>query len=179
MHDLAVKASANIEENKGKAYIVKTAQEALDLLFDGLMIEVHPRPDEALSDASQQITPDELAAMLGRLRTRKTTSRVGDYRRHIEDLREKIDHLDTELLDLLSRRMETVREISRHKRKYSVGAFQPDRWTEIVASRTDYGAEHGLSREFVLGVFQYIHEEAIRHQEAERAAQGEPGAARG
>lgn len=151
-----------------------TCQEALDLLFDGLMIEVHPRPDEALSDASQQITPDELAAMLGRLRRRKLTSRVDDYRRHIDELREKIDHLDTELLDLLSRRMATVREISRHKRKYSVGAFQPGRWKEIVASRSDYGEAQGLSRDFVLGVFQHIHEEAIRHQEAENALPPEP-----
>jgi len=148
------------------------AQEALDLLFDGLMLEVHPAPARALSDASQQITPTAFGRLLARLKIKKANSRVEDYRDHIRDLRERIDDLDAQLLAVLGRRMAAVREISRYKRKYGVSAFQPGRWKQIVASRTEAGVRQGLGADFVLRIFQHVHEEAIRQQE--QAGDGAP-----
>lgn len=147
------------------------SQKAMDLLYDGLMIEVHAHPEEALSDSGQQITPAALGSLLSGLKPKKATSRVPEYRSHVEALRRQIDDIDHQFLDLLGRRMATVREISAQKRKYAVASFQPDRWQEIVESRTEYGAECGIPEDFVLAIFQHIHEEAIRQQEA----QGEGG----
>jgi chorismate mutase len=140
------------------------AQEAIDLLYDGLMVEVHAHPEEALSDSEQQITPPELAELLSGLEPKKPTSPVREYRSDVEALRTRIDEIDHQLLDLLGRRMATVREISDRKKKYAVASFQPDRWQEIVASRTEYGAGVGLPEDFVLDIFQRVHEEAIRQQ---------------
>ena len=143
------------------------SQEALDLLYDGLIIEVHPRPEKAQSDAGQQITPAQLRALLAGLKPKKEQAAVRDYLRHMAELRKEVDGLDHQLLDSLGRRMEIVRQMSHYKEKYGTSSFQPHRWSEIVKDRTCYGAARNLEQDFVLDLFEMIHEEAIRQQEQE------------
>ncbi|MBI5396504.1 MAG: bifunctional 3-deoxy-7-phosphoheptulonate synthase/chorismate mutase type II [Verrucomicrobia bacterium] len=143
------------------------SQEALDLLYDGLMIEVHPHPDKAQSDRGQQITPSRLRSLLASLKPKKELAAVQDYLRHMAELRKEVDGLDHQLLDCLSRRMEIVRQMSHYKAKYGVSSFQPHRWSAIVKDRTRYGTAHALDEDFVLDIFEHIHEEAIRQQEQE------------
>ena len=141
------------------------SQEALDLLYDGLMIEVHSHPDEALSDREQQLTPSRLRRLLDGLTLKKENALVQDYMSRIAAFRREVDGLDHQLLDCLSRRMEIVRLMSHYKEKYGVSSFQPHRWNAIVKDRTRYGAAHTLDQGFVLDIFELIHEEAIRQQE--------------
>ena len=143
------------------------SQEALDLLYDGLIIEVHPHPNQAQSDRDQQITPSQLRSLLAGLKPKKELAAVQDYLRHMAELRKEVDGLDHQLLDSLSRRMEIVRQMSHYKEKYGTSSFQPHRWSAIVKDRTRYGVAHNLEQDFVLDVFELIHEEAIRQQEQE------------
>jgi chorismate mutase len=145
------------------------SQEALDLLYDGLMIEVHPRPEQAQSDRGQQITPSQLRRLLAGLTPKRELTAVRDYLRRMTELRKEVDGLDHQLLDCLSRRMEIVSQMSRYKEKYGVSSFQPRRWRAIVRDRTRYGTAHALDRDFVMEILERIHEEAIRQQEKESA----------
>jgi chorismate mutase len=150
----------------GSSELIKTlAQEAMDHLYDGLMIEVHPHPENALSDGAQQITPAQLRSLMASLKTKKENTRAEEYLSHIDALRKEIDGLDRQLLDGLSRRMEIVRDISRQKERYGVSFFQPRRWRTIVEDRTRYGVAKKLDPDFVLRLFEGIHEEALRWQE--------------
>lgn len=150
----------------GSSELIKTlAQEAMDHLYDGLMIEVHPHPEKALSDGAQQITPAQLRSLMASLKTKKENTRAGEYLSHIDALRKEIDGLDRQLLDGLSRRMEIVRDISRQKERYGVSFFQPRRWRTIVEDRTRYGVAKKLDPDFVHRLFEGIHEEALRWQE--------------
>lgn len=154
----------------GKRELLKPlSQEALDLLYDGLIIETHPNPCQAQSDREQQITPAQLRALLAGLKPKKELAAVQDYLRHMAELRKEVDGLDHQLLDALSRRMEIVRQMSHYKEKYGTSSFQPHRWSEIVKDRTNYGVAHNLEQDFVLDMFELIHEEAIRQQEQETA----------
>jgi len=144
------------------------AQEAMDLLFDGLMIEVHPDPARALSDAAQQITPETLGKLLGRLRFRKAASDNEEIGRKIGYLRREIDELDDHIIELLGRRMEVSRELGLCKGRHNISTFQPKRWGEIVKTRIAAGMHKKLSRDFIARVWELIHEESIRHQEMAR-----------
>ncbi|MFC1840021.1 chorismate mutase [Thermodesulfobacteriota bacterium] len=146
--------------------IFSVAQEALSLLYDGLMIEVHINPGEALSDAKQQLTPDEFLALINRLtiKTELTDSEQFDAR--MKELRVHVDGLDEHLIKILGKRMEIVRQIGALKRKNNISTLQPRRWQEIVASRIAEGTGYLLSEEFIFQLFESIHEEAIRQQES-------------
>ncbi len=145
--------------------IFGVAQKALDLLFDGLMIEVHINPDEALSDARQQLTPDAFFELMDNLKFRAATSNSLDVMAQLKSLRDGIDHYDEQLIEILAKRMENARKISVHKMKNNIAIFQPGRWDEVVKSRIEKGARSNLSEEFIFQLFQYIHEESIRQQE--------------
>lgn len=144
--------------------IYSVAQEALDLLYDGLMIEVHADPSKALSDALQQLTPEQFRLFIDRLTLKSEMSDSDEYQRRMKELRIEIDHVDEHILNLLGKRMEIVRKMGSVKKQYSVSALQPKRWKEIVASRISAGKDEQLSEEFTFQIFQAIHEEAIRHQ---------------
>jgi chorismate mutase len=144
--------------------IFSIAQEALDLLFDGLMIEVHADPPHALSDARQQLTPAQFGELLASLRVKSREPADSSIKSEIEHLRREIDALDTGLVELLAHRMEIVRRIGALKRKNAVAVFQPERWEEIVKTRLDANAASSLDRQFLLEVLELIHEEAIRQQ---------------
>ncbi|MEN8262660.1 MAG: chorismate mutase [Nitrospirota bacterium] len=145
--------------------IFSVAQEALDLLYDGLMIEVHRDPPRALSDAMQQLTPEEFRLMINRLTMKSELSDSEEYLRRMNELRLEVDHLDDHLLKILGNRMDVVRKMGTLKKRYNISALQPQRWKEILNSRVDAGKGERLSEEFTFQIFQAIHEEAIRHQE--------------
>lgn len=152
--------------------IPAVAQEALDLLYDGLMIEVHPDPPQALSDATQQLTPDQFRDLLDRLVWKRAASQDRDFREQLEELRSEVDDLDEQTLELLGQRMVLVRQMGELKRQQRVAILQPDRWEKILDSRVALGRQHQLSSDFVVQLFQSVHEEAIRQQE--EGADAEP-----
>ncbi len=145
--------------------IQSVAQEAVDLLYDGLMIEVHPNPAEALSDAAQQLTPEQFRGLLASLVWKRADSLDRDFREHLEELRAEVDDLDEHLLEVVGKRMAVVRAMGELKRRQRVAVLQPGRWEEILASRVAAARGHSLSPDFTVQLFQAIHEEAIRQQE--------------
>jgi len=149
----------------GKVDLIESiAQKALDLDFDGLMIETHINPKEALSDAKQQITPDELGKLLDKLNFRKISCQNSDFNNRLEQYREQIDSIDTQMLELLSQRNKIVGRIGNFKKDNNVTIFQLRRWTEILATRTELARRLGLSTDFTKKLLQLVHEESIRIQ---------------
>jgi chorismate mutase len=140
------------------------AQKALDLNFSGLMIESHHTPDEAWSDAQQQITPAALENLLGRLKFRKSTSDDAMFLDKLAHLRAEIDDLDTELLQKLAARMKIVEEIGEYKRDNNVTIYQVERWKEILRTRGETGKLLGLNDRFVKAFIQAMHKESIARQ---------------
>jgi len=147
-----------------KELLLDIAQNALDLNYSGLMIEVHHEPEKALSDKEQQITPTELDELLLKLSLRKSTSNDPIFTNTLEKLRGKIDDLDYELLSNIAKRMELVQDIGIYKRENQVAIYQPERWNEIVNTRTKKAVENLISKEFIIKIFESIHEESIRKQ---------------
>lgn len=141
------------------------SQEAIDLLFDGLMLEVHPDPDSALSDNDQQLKPEEFYTIIRKLKPKSESSNNLDFLKHITLLREDIDKIDSDIIRLLGERMEIVEHIGDYKEKNNVTVLQPSRWNEILESRIKQGTELRLSENFISRIYQFIHEEAVRHQE--------------
>ena len=139
-----------------------TAQKALDLATDGLMIECHNNPDAALTDAKQQIAPEALKQLLSQLVFR--SKQAGHVERDLASLRGEIDDIDSELLQLLARRMEVSAQIGEYKKRNSVTVVQMDRWKRILADHVAAGADLGLSPQFVNDVFEAIHQASIERQ---------------
>ena len=144
--------------------LLPVSQKALDLEMAGLMIETHIDPDQALTDASQQITPDALAGLLASLVVRQPKGNP-EFESHLEVLRREIDKMDAELLDILSRRMKIVDEIGQYKKEHNITILQKQRWSDIFYDRLNLGSRLGLSRGFLLKILQLVHEESIRIQE--------------
>lgn len=141
------------------------SQTAMDLGFDGLMIETHPKPEKALTDAGQQISPDELAALLAGLVMRSTDSRVADEELRL--LREQIDYIDKDVLRLMSARFEVARQIARVKEEGNLAVFQPKRWDTVLRQRMEAAERQGVDPAFVKALFEKIHAESVRVQEQE------------
>ncbi len=142
------------------------SQHALDLAYDGLMIETHPDPDHALSDAKQQVTPATLAEILAALVVREPHSQQATYAPRAEALRQQIDYADRELVEALANRMRAAGEVGSHKQAHHVTIHQPERWREIFATRTQWAEELGLRPEFVQQLYELIHLESIRRQQS-------------
>ncbi len=140
------------------------AQEALDLNFDGLMIESHVNPDVALSDAKQQLTPAALSQVLASLVYRQPDTEDPIFHNKLERFRGEIDKLDREWIDILSKRMEIVREIGHYKKANNVAILQAARWNEIIETRLAQGIPLDLGENFLLTLLQSIHSESIRNQ---------------
>ena len=139
-----------------------TAQKALDLASDGLMLECHINPDAALTDAKQQITPEALKALLSNLTFRSKQSY--NVERDLAGLRGEIDDIDSELLQLLARRMEVSAKIGEYKKRNNVTVVQMDRWKKILADHVATGADMGLSPILINKVFEAIHQASIERQ---------------
>ena len=145
--------------------IEETSQKALDLNFDGLMIETHNDPDNAWSDASQQITPETLIKLMKDLVIRKESVQERSFIRELENLRVKIDDADSQILDILGNRMKVSDEIGKIKKKQNVAILQSARWSNILKKMISDGKQKGLSEDFILKIFKAIHQESINHQE--------------
>lgn len=140
----------------------KVAQRAMDLNFDGLMIESHPNPDAALSDAKQQITPEQCLQLISNLNFR--SGQVPPGLQEIEEIRLVLDSLDAEIVDLLGKRMEMVRKLGAIKKEYNIPVYQLERWQEILNSRTSWGEKNQLRESFVFNLFELIHDTSIKTQ---------------
>lgn len=145
--------------------VFDVSQTALDLNFDGLMIETHFDPDNAWSDAAQQVTPKTLIQMMKDLRIRKETDEEAEYNSNLSNLRAQIDVLDNQLIDLLGKRMKVSDGIGELKKQKNVAVLQSNRWNAILGNMILEGEQRGLSEEFVLKMFKAIHQESINHQE--------------
>ncbi|WPR72612.1 bifunctional 3-deoxy-7-phosphoheptulonate synthase/chorismate mutase type II [Flavobacterium sp. NG2] len=144
--------------------ILEVTQEALDLNYDGMIIETHIDPDNAWSDAAQQVTPDALKQIFKDLKVRKVSG-DSDFENKMTKLRANIDVLDQNLLDLLGKRMAVADEIGQVKKENNVAVLQHSRWNEIQEKMVAAGAKKGLSEEFIVKLFKGIHQESIEHQE--------------
>ena len=145
--------------------ILEVSQQALDLNYDGLMIETHTDPDHAWSDAAQQVTPKALKQIFEDLRIRKESVDEADYNQKLSRLRIEIDDYDTKLVEILGRRMKISNKIGALKKEKNVAVLQNKRWNEILGKMILEGEEKGLSEEFILKLFKAIHQESIAHQE--------------
>lgn len=145
--------------------IFDVSQTALDLNFDGLMIETHHDPDKAWSDAAQQVTPDTLVRIMKDLRIRKETDVEAEYNSKLSNLRAQIDVIDNQLIDILGKRMKVSDGIGELKKQKNVAVLQTNRWNSILGKMILEGESQGLSEEFVLRMFKAIHQESINHQE--------------
>lgn len=144
--------------------LLPVAQKALDLDYDGLMLETHPDPDNAWSDAAQQVTPARLTEMLGELKHRYRSTDNADYLNKAEELRQKMDVADQEIVEALARRMALVEELAEYKKQNNVKILQLDRWNEIFRSRPEWAARLGVNDKFVAELYKLIHVESIRKQ---------------
>ena len=145
--------------------IQEVSQHALDLNYDGLIIETHIDPDNAWSDAAQQVTPASLKQMFIDLCVRKETDDADDYNLRLAKLRAQIDNYDEKILEILGNRMKIADQIGELKKEKNVAILQNKRWNEILGKMILDGKEIGLSEEFVLQLFKAIHQESIHHQE--------------
>lgn len=145
--------------------IFDVSQTALDLNFDGLMIETHTDPDNAWSDAAQQVTPASLIKIMEDLKIRKTTNTDAAYKDSLNNLRAQITVVDNQLIEMLGKRMKVADQIGVLKKDKNVAVLQSKRWNEILGNMILEGSDKGLSEEFVLRMFKAIHQESINHQE--------------
>jgi chorismate mutase len=144
--------------------LTKISLMSMDLGMDGLMIETHPTPDLALSDASQQITPKELEALLGEVENKKSSDKSSPFQASLEQLRLKIDRMDEEILEALKLRTDFVLKIGKLKQEHKVTPFQVGRMDQLLKARKELAQELGLSPTFVHELFSLIHEESVRLQ---------------
>ena len=141
------------------------SQMALDLQFDGLMIETHTNPDKAWSDAKQQITPTRLDELITDLIVRKTQFEEKDALKELNDLRKQINTIDSQLISLLSDRMAVSKKIGQTKKEKNVSVLQPNRWNEILEKRIKEGELLGLNNSFMEKIYKAIHQASIKIQE--------------
>jgi len=147
-----------------RKYLLEISQKAMDLGLEGLMIESHCNPDAALSDAKQQLTPADCLSLLETLRVREKDSDNREYRQGIDHLRAQIDIIDDSLLYTLSSRMEISRKIGQYKKEHNIAILQTGRWDALLAGMIERGRARGLSEDFIVRVFNAIHDESIRTQ---------------
>ena len=143
----------------GKRELVfELAQTAMNLCFDGLMVEMHPCPEEAKTDALQQLTPEQLHNLIDGLKiTREEDQRQTD----LELLRERIDKIDTEIIGLLGKRMQISRQVSHIKKQKNMSVLQINRWDKLLKERMQQAEPKGLNGEFIKEIFEQIHKESV------------------
>ena len=140
------------------------AQKAIDLDFDGLMLESHIDPDNAWSDAKQQVTPERLGEMISSIIWRAEDVNSEEYHAALEKLRQQINHLDDELMQIIGQRMKIAEKIGQYKKDNNITILQTNRWNEILERAYAQGEKMKLSREFITRYFDAVHMESINHQ---------------
>lgn len=144
--------------------IFDVAQQAFNFEYDGLMIESHCNPDEAWSDAKQQITPERLLEILKKLELRKSDDPDALYHSQLNRLRNEIDEADQNIIETIGQRMGISAQIGELKKEHNVAVFQPERWKAIWENAIKQGEKYGLSEEFIDKLLKAIHQESIQHQ---------------
>lgn len=148
----------------GKRELLQSiSQKALDLGFDGLMIESHIDPENALSDTAQQISPRDLEAMISNLIVKEHRGNSSDER--LEEYRTAIDEIDGQLLELLAKRMNIAAKIGELKKARNMAPYQPERWQKLLENRLEQASGLKLDRDFIKKIFETLHMESIRRQE--------------
>ena len=145
--------------------IAPISQQAMDLKFDGLMIESHCNPSQALSDSRQQLTPDELSDLLYKqIKVKDKDSDSPEWKENIDQLRAKIDIIDESILYALGSRMKISRQIGEYKKNSNIAILQTSRWDKVLAKVIDKGKEYDLPEDFIKAVFNAIHEASVEVQ---------------
>jgi chorismate mutase len=144
--------------------IFETSQKALDLGYDGLIIESHIDPDNAWSDAKQQVTPKVLSKMKSDLKVKSSNKDDKSYKHLLNEIRESIDEVDKEIVDVIAKRIGLVEKIGEFKKETDLTTFQVDRWNEIFKSRLDWAIEKGLDKDFMEDLYKVIHLGSINVQ---------------
>ncbi len=143
--------------------LLEVSQKAMDLNFEGLIIESHCNPEVAMSDANQQITPEVLGKMLRQIVIRSEEVKNGSLVT-LEEMRVQIDKMDDSIIDIFEKRMKIAEQIGQYKKEHNIAILQSKRWDQIIRKRLEMGEEKGLSSEFIETIFRAIHEESINHQ---------------
>lgn len=147
------------------ANVPAVAQKAMNIGFDGLMIETHIHPEQALTDAAQQLTPAALKDLLEHLVIRRESWEAGcEDLLKIEFLRQSADNIDAEIIELLAKRMELSAQLGEIKGRNQITAYQPERWREIMLTRKAQGSKLHLNEAYIEALWQIIHDESIRKQ---------------
>ena len=144
-----------------KELVIPVASRALDMNFDGLIIESHCSPEQALSDADQQLLPAELLPICRDINRKRT---VDASTGSLEELRHKIDNIDDQLIDILAARMEVAREIGALKKREGMSVVQRDRYNDLISRRVSLAEKSGLSPDFMKRILSVVHEESVRQQ---------------
>ena len=147
-----------------REYLQEISQKAFDMGMEGLMLESHIDPSCAMSDAAQQLTPADLGKLLDKLVIRYESANNPDFENRLDLLRNRIDAIDSELLEMLASRVEIVKEIGQYKKDNNVTALQINRWTQLMENRVKLGSSLSLDETFVKILFQLIHEDSVRMQ---------------
>ncbi|MCP4022759.1 MAG: bifunctional 3-deoxy-7-phosphoheptulonate synthase/chorismate mutase type II [Desulfobacteraceae bacterium] len=146
------------------AYVEKIAQKALDINLNGLMIESHIKPEKALSDSAQQVTPDHLESILANLKHRVVEIEDSKFKDALTDFRGQIDDIDYQMTELMGERMDLVRQIAREKWKRNISVLQLKHWENMQKTRIEHARERELSDTFIKKIFQLVHKESISIQ---------------
>lgn len=149
-----------------RSMIGEVSQQALDLNYRGLMIETHIDPDNAWSDAAQQVTPEMLGEILKALVVRNPDDDSDDFVRELSKLRSRVDEFDSRIIEALGNRMRIADKIGALKKERNVAVIQPQRWREVLNRMSSEGARLNLSEDFIQKLFHAIHQESIAHQQA-------------
>src|SRR5690349_22273488 len=144
--------------------LMEVMQKAIDLDYDGLIIESHIDPDNAWSDAKQQVTPEKLAEMLSSIKWRKEEIGSEELHANMEKMRQQINQLDDELMQILGQRMKVAEKIGQYKKDNNITILQTNRWNEILERAFQKGEKLNLSKEFITKYFDAVHMESINHQ---------------
>lgn len=144
--------------------VYEVSQKAMDLNMDGLMVEVHSNPPEALSDCNQQITPDQYRELMEKLMIRKPKFDDPGFLNDLEELRNQVDSIDHQFVELLSERMKIIDRIADYKFSNNVSVLQMERWLEILKTRTEHGDRIGIDSKFMEQLLKHLHQESIRRQ---------------
>lgn len=144
--------------------VADICQRAMDMGLDGLMIESHPNPDEAWSDASQQVTPENLGKLLSDLVLRKVNTEDIDFNHSLDDLRSQIDRIDKEVLESISERFKIVEKIGEYKRDNNITTLQMNRWDNLLQDKIAKAKGLNLDDEFISAIYELIHKESVKKQ---------------
>ena len=144
--------------------IFETSQKALDLGYDGLIIESHIDPDNAWSDAKQQVTPEVLSKMKSDLKGKSSNEDDKSYKHLLNEIRESIDEVDKEIVDIIAKRQDLVEKIGEFKKEQDLNTFQVNRWNEVLKSRLEWAREKGLDKDFIEDLYKVIHLGSINVQ---------------